>query len=86
MTKTLTQIAMDSIVDRTEFALLEKYHKVFFKENLSMYYINFSLDTYNSYKHIGKLVALKYGLVDAIKEMGKDYNDQVKFRQKYFPD
>lgn len=73
MGKTITQLVIDNIVSHTEFLLLDTFHKELFKKKLSIKYINYTLDIYNSCKYMGKIVATKYSLVETIETMMDDH-------------
>lgn len=74
MEKTLAQLALDAIVTRSEFRLLHNYHKELFKKDLTMYYINYSLDYYNNnYKPGASIETIKDALVETMEEMYNDY-------------
>lgn len=74
MTKTLEQLSDDAIKQHLEFKLLDKYHKELFEKDLTMYYINYSLDYYNNgIRYHNKKESLKSSLINTMELMINDY-------------
>lgn len=83
MTKTLTQIAIDSISKNNEFKLLNRYSNELFDKDTSINYINYSLDYYNANKYKGHLMALRESLIETILYMKDDYEYLLSMKNKF---
>ena len=74
MKEKLTQLVIDSIVTRTEFQLLDRFHHEYFKVPCTMEYYNHSLDHYNAGKKYHNVIeATKSSLISTLELMTHDY-------------
>lgn len=81
---TLGELVIEAIITRKEFCFLDVYHKRYFKEPLSTYYVNMTLDLYNDRKDIGVIASTRLSLLDTLSNMKEDY--ELKLDEKYYWD